>query len=333
MVPRLESKPRFTWIDPDKPQHPDFLTIENDSAVDECLRVSGIIVDGIAELGTFQPKAIVFTEQVYLDWLSLLEDSGCHSHATCNGCENLVWGPQMVCEQCENLSLCIPCFSEHFPGHPGEHGWNIDEGTHGKTHEERSVDPRYSVWECLADIKYPFVEDDESVQDAFRKTVMLDQSTGEMFDLGPRMRSLFDIAVFTEFWLTHIERRDEVLMMERRDYTIEETGAMLSAIKPEYVQELREVTTSSIYRKRLFVTAKGYIGLAPHDAKKGDLVGAVYGSHMPYILRKLGAGSASDTADVDCTLVGDAYVHDLMKGEADKLAEYIPELATRFVIH
>lgn len=62
--------------------------------------------------------------------------------------------------------------------------------------------------------------------------------------------------------------------------------------------------------RRLFVTGKGYIGLAPWNAREGDVVAVLLGGKMPYLLRPRG----SDCTDY--TFVGETYVHGLMEGEA-----------------
>ncbi|PLN78371.1 heterokaryon incompatibility protein-domain-containing protein [Aspergillus taichungensis] len=60
-------------------------------------------------------------------------------------------------------------------------------------------------------------------------------------------------------------------------------------------------------------TEGGRVGLAPHAAKTGDLVCIFYGADTPYIVRRTEDGS-------NVVLVGDAYVHGLMYGEALTMA-------------
>lgn len=59
--------------------------------------------------------------------------------------------------------------------------------------------------------------------------------------------------------------------------------------------------------RRFFVSEDGYFGLAPPDARKGDQVAVLYGSEIPFILRKIGS---------TFQIVGESYVHGLMSGEA-----------------
>lgn len=62
-------------------------------------------------------------------------------------------------------------------------------------------------------------------------------------------------------------------------------------------------------QRRLFRTKKGYLGLGAHGLLKGDKVCILAGGAVPFILR---ARSTSDGYE----LIGDAYVHGVMNGEA-----------------
>lgn len=57
-------------------------------------------------------------------------------------------------------------------------------------------------------------------------------------------------------------------------------------------------------------TSEGYLGLAPPTAEKGDRISAFRGGKAPMILRKTEAALSS------WTLVGEGYVHGIMRGEA-----------------
>jgi hypothetical protein len=61
--------------------------------------------------------------------------------------------------------------------------------------------------------------------------------------------------------------------------------------------------------RALFVTQNGYIGLAPWNACKGDVVAILSGGKTPYLLRPCIPGPSY-------TFVGEIYVHGLMEGEA-----------------
>jgi hypothetical protein len=59
----------------------------------------------------------------------------------------------------------------------------------------------------------------------------------------------------------------------------------------------------------MFVTEKGYIGLAPWNATCGDKVSVVLGAYTPFLLRQR-AGTD------EYVLIGESYISGLMNGEA-----------------
>lgn len=60
--------------------------------------------------------------------------------------------------------------------------------------------------------------------------------------------------------------------------------------------------------RRFFVTRRGYLGIGPTEARKGDSVVVLLGAQVPSILRSRGADEYS--------VVGETYVSGIMKGEA-----------------
>ena len=77
--------------------------------------------------------------------------------------------------------------------------------------------------------------------------------------------------------------------------------------------------------RTLALSKGGYLALAPSSAMSGDKICVLYGCHAPVILRP------SPNCDM-YTLVGDAYVHGLMDGEALRLAEQYPERRNVFKV-
>jgi hypothetical protein len=63
----------------------------------------------------------------------------------------------------------------------------------------------------------------------------------------------------------------------------------------------------SCHLRRLFVTANGYLGLAPEEAMVGDAVVVLYGARTPQILRK---------QEDHYVMIGECYVQGVMFGEA-----------------
>jgi hypothetical protein len=57
--------------------------------------------------------------------------------------------------------------------------------------------------------------------------------------------------------------------------------------------------------------------LVPAEAKEGDQVVLAKGGSVPLVLRGVVAGSGErEDAKAECVLVGEAYVHGFMSGEA-----------------
>ena len=63
--------------------------------------------------------------------------------------------------------------------------------------------------------------------------------------------------------------------------------------------------------RTMFRTKSGYLGVAGPRVLRGDVVTVVRGSKAPVVMRRKG-GEASGKWE----LVGDAYVHGIMRGEA-----------------
>jgi hypothetical protein len=76
--------------------------------------------------------------------------------------------------------------------------------------------------------------------------------------------------------------------------------------------------------RRFCLTADGRLGLAPGGAAAGDIVCILEGARVPYILRPRPDGSYS--------VVGEAYIHKLMHGEAMLLRD-TKEVERTFVLH
>ena len=58
---------------------------------------------------------------------------------------------------------------------------------------------------------------------------------------------------------------------------------------------------------RFCVTARGYIGFVPYEAKVGDEICIIYGGVVPFVLRQSKGSSR---------LIGESYIHGIMYGEA-----------------
>jgi hypothetical protein len=70
---------------------------------------------------------------------------------------------------------------------------------------------------------------------------------------------------------------------------------------------------SACGNRRLFHTSKGYLGLGPALLQAGDIVSVLAGGTVPFVLRQ---DSRSSPSKRRFQLVGEAYVHGIMHGEA-----------------
>jgi len=82
--------------------------------------------------------------------------------------------------------------------------------------------------------------------------------------------------------------------------------------KPEEYEEQLDMRALTAYgrvawNRKVIVTGKGSLGLAPRDAKEGDCVCILHGSVTPVVLRRCEEG---------WTVVGQCYVEGVMRGEA-----------------
>ncbi len=102
---------------------------------------------------------------------------------------------------------------------------------------------------------------------------------------------------------------DEKEWSESTDALVEEEGWTKAArvMKHEYGAAVGRIYKACAHRA-LFVTSKGYIGLAPWNAKSGDFIFVFNGGKTPFLLREIPGGRYK--------LVGEAYVHGIMGGVA-----------------
>ncbi|KAK4059476.1 hypothetical protein Trihar35433_10752 [Trichoderma harzianum] len=63
--------------------------------------------------------------------------------------------------------------------------------------------------------------------------------------------------------------------------------------------------------RKFFITKKGYFGLGPQKSEPGDRVAVLFGSGVPFVLRKC----VSATGKRAWKIVGECYVHGIMQGE------------------
>jgi hypothetical protein len=93
---------------------------------------------------------------------------------------------------------------------------------------------------------------------------------------------------------------------------------LLDTEQPDYVKRYLQVVRDVIWNRRTFRSKANspnkstLVGLVPQSAKMGDNLCILYGCSVPVVLRKLSGPNTS----ICWRLVGDAYVHGIMDGEA-----------------
>ena len=80
--------------------------------------------------------------------------------------------------------------------------------------------------------------------------------------------------------------------------------------------------TQATFGRRFFSTEKGYIGTGTTSMRRGDLVVVLDGGRLFHVLRQTDGSFEADRAQFpQYTILGDAYVHGLMDGEGEALAQ------------
>jgi hypothetical protein len=150
------------------------------------------------------------------------------------------------------------------------------------------------------DVKY--LTAGTSLEEAFRSALIANSTTSEEKMPASECASYFDL------WLRDYEENPRA-----------RTGASKSAAEAEKAHHFNVACFSATAGKRLFTTANGYLGTTSPETRISDLVVVVLGGVTPFIVREnenerspLGQGEEPN-GNGTYTLVGDAYVHGLMK--------------------
>jgi hypothetical protein len=141
---------------------------------------------------------------------------------------------------------------------------------------------------------------DETIADAFGKTMMMDSFGGDE-------RATEDVYTCWKAWWNSMCQNSE--WIPDADHW--------------FASDFREISLTviaSIVWRRFFVTKGGSIGIGPADTQVGDDVYVLGGGRQPLTLRKSETVFSLPGTEIEpqlChTLVGDCYVHGIMDGEA-----------------
>lgn len=99
----------------------------------------------------------------------------------------------------------------------------------------------------------------------------------------------------------------------------DESNLVLSATGTFYMQMF-----TVCHQHRFALTKRGYMGLVPHCARVGDRIAIFLGAPVPFVLRTTGERIGKQDR-VTMHLVGDAYIHGIMDGEAMDFEGFAPQ--------
>lgn len=121
-------------------------------------------------------------------------------------------------------------------------------------------------------------------------------------------RIIRSLRFFVRLTVRWFPRSEKNTWYNRLFYSMFETGWRIFGLTPAKIQRLGFPPESWLSNhRRMIRTKKGYFALAPRFTKPGDWIGVFKGGKLPLIIRKDGE---------QYVLVGESYVHGIMKGEA-----------------
>ncbi|KAJ8112922.1 hypothetical protein OPT61_g4827 [Boeremia exigua] len=324
------------------------------------LQAPGVLQDSVRLLGEarYEPGAV--NDETLLQWCVLLARSDLRHNAICDGCNLRIFGPRHKCRTCPAFNFCFPCLAEAKHNH-AEHAFkhhsvhsavespaiqevsnNVstmhhdhDESPSTATNKQQDTHQAYHpLWTDLDEMRYPFTPSC-TVYDAFRCSLTALCSAFKVAK-NKAVPSIVDELAFAEWWQNGVEKMPYVAYSEKSGYSHEEVGEIASLITKKHVSMVESLVRVTVTGVRLIVGEKGYIGWGPMETQVGDMVTVLKGAEMPLILRRTASPSQNEQ-EIDCTLVGEAYVHGLMHGQASEdvkrgQSKPIPHTPTMLII-
>ena len=91
---------------------------------------------------------------------------------------------------------------------------------------------------------------------------------------------------------------------------VSEQLALSTALEHEFLLRVQSI----VWNRRLILTQEhSFIGLAPGETQKGDVVAILYGCSVPVILRQI---SDTKNQEVEYKMIGECYIDGMMDGQA-----------------
>jgi hypothetical protein len=196
----------------------------------------------------------------------------------------------------------------------------VRSGWHSRTEDEDThtfVEHLQSMSEKTSEIK----------GDSQNRIVELDDSVGERFDGDKEgeesLQSQPHIsrdANNSQHYQTQVADTDEGEEDDDSEKEIPKVdgewrhkNGLLVCLQPDRqnTERYAEYVHKTLQGRVFFITKRGYMGIAPKDSIKGDSVAILHSARTPFVLQEAGGGTSGKWR-----LVGDAYVHGIMEGEA-----------------
>jgi len=157
------------------------------------------------------------------------------------------------------------------------------------------------LWDQLREDPGAFFNPGIEKQDVARYTQLVEKELHYLAERRKRRRGVRALMERTSMTLAEISLVDRsgVFLRPR-------SGTIITGGRAEVYHNMVKAICE---RRRLFLTTGIYLGLGAMSAQQGDQVWILPGTNSPFILRSAGNGQFR--------LVGEAYVHGIMHGEAD----------------
>ncbi|KAF2192135.1 hypothetical protein K469DRAFT_716630 [Zopfia rhizophila CBS 207.26] len=209
-------------------------------------------------------------------------------------------------------------FDTFSPGNSGE--WNYHQrvtlqpysALYVSGHRPGLVDSLVSqTWlELEKELKWnkPYSPTGQTMAEAYWRTLLEDHNPHSIY--GQQRRIPLDVDLTSVFhnWA------------ERRALTRSLRGPRSHADDDELSPKWLERLQRTLRGKRIFITEKGFLGLAPSNVKTGDVVCVLLGGNVPFSIRPHRQMKKRYTYMVS-RLVEETYLHGFMDGRAVEMAE------------
>jgi hypothetical protein len=198
----------------------------------------------------------------------------------------------------------------------GNHSLQIEAGT-----ESRIITLTGVLFDQVSEVNEAYIAPDNETLDASRLVEVIADAKSLFPEHRSSTRNPYGQLRYSALWRTMI---GDLLMdefpIERAKVTHEADWEALSKVLHRGELEstfnvLYESLGGMVPNHAFFITKMGYIGMGPPGTLSGDQVWVFYGGKVPFIMRRSNVNGGDDERR-GMHLIGDAYVHGIMDGEA-----------------